>query len=91
MRNILMWVTMYDPFASNLGIDKNWNWLHYPWVFILPLQFVLYVESILRKPNFSVRSYTDCVQIVTSGESDCWKLSSAPDIIYSTAYFAAES
>jgi len=36
MHNILLWVTMYDPFASNLSIEKNWNQLNYPWIFILP-------------------------------------------------------
>ena len=30
MRNILKWVTIYDPFASNLGIEENWNRLDYP-------------------------------------------------------------
>jgi len=45
MRNILMWVTIYNAFASNLGIDKNWNQLDYTWIFIVPLPFFLYVES----------------------------------------------
>jgi len=43
MRNILMWVTIYDPFASNLAIDDNGNRLDYPWVFIVPLLFIFYV------------------------------------------------
>jgi len=41
MRNILMWVTIYDPFANNLDIDENWNPLDYPWIFIVPLPFHL--------------------------------------------------
>ena len=81
MRNILMWVTIYDPFGSNLGIDDNWNWLDYPWVFIIPLPFFLYVVSLLCKPKFSILSYTYCIPIVTSADSDRWKWSSAPDIV----------
>ena len=60
-----MWVTIYDPFASNLGIDDNWNWLDYPWIFIVPLLFFLYLESLLSKLKSSVISYTDCKHIVT--------------------------
>jgi len=30
IRNILMCVTIYDLFTSNLGIDDNWNRLDYP-------------------------------------------------------------
>jgi hypothetical protein len=26
-----MWVTIYDPYAINLGIDNNWNQLNYRW------------------------------------------------------------
>jgi len=80
MRNILMWVTMYHPFASNLGIDENWNQLDYTLVFIVPLLFILYVQSLLCKPKFSVLSYTDYIHILTSADSDSWKWSSAPDI-----------
>jgi len=47
MHNILMWVTIYDPFTSNLGIDDNWNRLDYPWIFIVPSPFILYLESLL--------------------------------------------
>ena len=61
MRNILMWVTIYDPFASKLGIDENWNWLDYPWIFIVPLLFFLYVESLLSNSKFSRFTYTDCI------------------------------
>jgi len=79
MRNILMLVTIYDPFASNLGIEGNWNWLDYPWVFILPLLLFLYAESLHCNPKFFVLSYTDCVHIVTSAVWDRWKWSAAPD------------
>jgi len=64
MRNILMWVTINDPFASNLGIDDNWNRLDYPWIFIVPLPFFLYVESLLCQLKSSVISYTDCIHKV---------------------------
>ena len=80
MLNILMWVTIYDPFASSLGIDGNWNRLDYPWVFIVPLLFFLYIESLLCKPKFSVPYYTDCIHIVIAADLDHWKWSSAPDI-----------
>jgi hypothetical protein len=30
MHNILMSVTINDPFARNLGIDDNWNPVDYP-------------------------------------------------------------
>jgi len=60
---ITMWVIIYDPFASNLGIDNNWNQLGYPWIFIVPLPFSLYVESFLCNPKFAVCSYTDCITI----------------------------
>ena len=64
MSNILIWVTIYDPFASNPGIDDNWNQLDYPWIFIVPLPFFLYVESLLCKLKYSIISYTDCIHIV---------------------------
>jgi len=80
MRNIFMWVTVYDPLASNLGIDENWNRLDYPWVFIVSLLFFLYDDCLRCKPKFSILSYTDCLHIVTSADSDRWKWSSASDI-----------
>jgi len=81
MCNILMWVTIYDQFLSNLGIDENWNRLDYPWIFIVPLLFILYVDSLLSKPKFSLISYTDCMHnILNSADSDHWKWSSAHDI-----------
>jgi len=65
MGNILMWVTINDPFASNLGIDDIWNRLDYPWIFIVPLRFFLfYVESCLCNPKSSVFTYTYCIHIV---------------------------
>ena len=67
-----MWVKINDPLASNLGIDDNWNWLDYPWVFIVPSTFFLYVESLLCNPKHSILSYTDCIHIVTSADSDRW-------------------
>jgi len=35
MHNILMWVTIDDPFANNLGIEQNWNQLDDSSIFIL--------------------------------------------------------
>jgi len=63
-RNILMWVTINDPFASNLGIDNSWNRLDYPWIFIVCLPFFLYVESRLCNPKSSVFTYTYCIHNV---------------------------
>jgi len=80
MRNILMGVTICDPVVRNLGIDKNWNRLDYPSVFILSSTFFLYVEYLFCKPQFPALSYTDYIYIVTSADSDRWKWSSAPDI-----------
>jgi len=85
-----MKVTIYDPFAINLGIDDNWNQLDYPWVIIVPLPFFLYVESLLCIPIFSILSYTDYINIATSADSDCWKRSFAPHSAQSTTNFAAE-
>jgi len=64
MRNILMWVTINDPFASNLGIDDKWNWLYYPWIIIVPLPFWAYVESHLCHPKSSVFTNSYCIHIV---------------------------
>ena len=64
MRNILMWVTIYNPFASNLGIDHNWNRLDYTGIFIVPLLFFLHVENLVCKPKCSVFCYTGCIHIV---------------------------
>jgi len=64
MRNILMCVTIFDPFASNLGIDEIWNRLDHPWIFIVPLRFFLYVESLLPNPIWCLLSYPDCIHIV---------------------------
>jgi len=75
-----MWVTLYDPLASDLGIDKNWNRLDYTRIFIVPSLFFLYVESLLCKPKFSNFSYTDCIHIVNSADSDHWKWSSVHEI-----------
>jgi len=58
IRKILMGVTICDPVASNLGIDDNRNRLYYPWIFIVPLPFFLYVESRLCNPKSSVFTYT---------------------------------
>jgi len=80
IRNILMWLTIYDPFASNLSVDDNWNRSDYPWIFILPLLYFLYVESLPCKPKFSLFSYTDCMHIVNPADSDRWKSCSARDI-----------
>jgi len=80
MRNILMWVMIYDLFASNLGIDKDWNLLDYPWIFIVPLLFFLYVESLLCKPKFSLFSYTNCIYIVHPADSDWGKWRYAHEI-----------
>jgi len=80
MRNILMWVTIYDPFTSNLRNGENWNRLDYRRVFLVPLLFFFYVESLLCTPKLSILSYTDCKHIVTSADSDCWKWSCAHDI-----------
>jgi len=91
MCNVIMWVTIYDLFASNLGIDVNWNRLDYPWIFIVPWLFFLYVESLLCKPKFSLLLYTDCIHIVNQADSDYWKWSSAHDIAKLTSDFAAES
>jgi len=69
MCNILMWVMIYDPFASNLAIDENCNQLDYPWIFIVPLRFFLYFESLHCNPKFSLFCYTDCIHFVNSGDS----------------------
>jgi hypothetical protein len=66
-----MWVTIHDPFARNLGIDDNGNQLAYPFVFIVPSMFFLYVDSLLCHPNFSILADTDCIDILTSADSDC--------------------
>jgi len=59
-----MWVTIYDPFAGNLGIDDNWKRWDHPWIFIVTLPFFLYIESLRCKPKSSVFSYTGCIHIV---------------------------
>ena len=74
MRNIWMWVTINDPFTSNLGIDDYWNWFDYTWVFIVPLPFLHYGQSLPCKSKFSVLPYTDGIHIVIqqtqTGESE---------------------
>jgi len=64
MGNILMWVTINDPFTSNVGIDNNWNPLDYPGIFIVPLPFFLHVESRLCNPKSSIFTYTYSIHIV---------------------------
>jgi hypothetical protein len=71
---------MYDRFASNLGIEQNWNRLDSPSIFIVPLPFFLYVESLHWKPKYSLFWYTDCIHSVNSVDSYRWKQSSAHDI-----------
>jgi hypothetical protein len=80
MRNILMWVTIYDPFASNLGIDENWNRLDYPWIIIVPLPFFLYVESLLSHSKFSPSSHILTAYIFWFSRLGRQKLSSAHNI-----------
>jgi hypothetical protein len=64
MRNILLWVTINDPFASNLRIDDNWNPFDYPWIYMVPILFFLYIESRLCNPKSSVFTYTYHIPIV---------------------------
>jgi len=65
MCSILMWVTINNPFASNLGIDDNWNRSDYPRIFIVPLPFfLLQVGSRLCNPKSSVFTSTYCMHIV---------------------------
>jgi len=59
-----MWVTIYDSFTSNLGIDDNWNPIDSPWLLIIPSLFFLYVESLICNPKSSIFSYTDYIHIV---------------------------
>jgi len=80
MRNICMWVTISDPFASNRGIDDNWNRLDYPSIFIVLLPFFLNVETHICEPKSSIFFYTDCIRIVIQQTRDLWKWSSAHDI-----------
>jgi hypothetical protein len=81
---------MYDQFVSDIGIDENLNWLECPLEFIVPLPLFLDVKSLLCNPKFAILSYTDCIHIVTSPDSDYWKWCSAHDNSYSTVNFAAE-
>jgi len=81
MGNILMWVTIYNQFANKLGSDNSWNWLNFRRIFIVPLPFFLYVESLLCKPTFSLFPYTDCIHILIPADSDRWKWSSTHDIV----------
>ena len=80
MPNIVIWVTIDDPFLTNLGIDENWNRFDYPFIFIVPLLFFLYVESLVCNPKFSLFSYLNCIHIANAADSDYWKWSSARDI-----------
>jgi len=75
-----MSVTVYDPFASIIGIDKIGNQSDYPSVYIVPWPFFLYFESLLCNGTFSILSYTDGIHIVTSADWDHQKWSSAHDI-----------
>jgi hypothetical protein len=69
-----MWVTINDPFASDRGIDDNWNRSDYPWIFIVPLPFFLYVEFRLCKSKSFPFSYTDwihiAIQLTQTAESE---------------------
>jgi len=65
MRSILMWVTIYNPFASNLGIVDNWNQFDYPWIIMVPLLIVRYVESLLCNLKSPVLFYTDSIYTVS--------------------------
>jgi hypothetical protein len=62
--NIWMWETIYNPFASNLGIDNNCNWLDNPWIFIVHAPVFHWVESCLCNPKSSMITYTYCIHIV---------------------------
>jgi len=43
--NIIMWLTRYDLFASNLGIDVNLYQFDHHWIVIVPCHFSLYWTS----------------------------------------------
>jgi len=58
IRNILMSVTIHDPFVRNLDIDDNLNRFLHPWIFIVPLPFFRYIESRLCNPKSSLFTYT---------------------------------
>jgi len=85
-----MWVTTYNPFISNLGIDKNWHRIGCTYVFIIHWLFFLNDECHLCKPQLSVLSYTDCKHIMTSADLNHWKFISTYDIAWSSTYFGAE-
>ena len=74
IRNILRWVTIHDPLDSNLGIDENCNQLDYRWIFIVPLPFFLYVESLLVNPYspsfLTLTAYVLWIQQTWTAESE---------------------
>jgi len=57
IHSMLMCVMRYDPFASNLDIDENRNWLDYPKIFNKPYSSFTVLNLSLFNPNSP--SHTD--------------------------------
>jgi len=62
-RKISMWVSMYDPVVTNLGIDKCLNQYHYPWIIHCTFPFFLYPCNYLLC-TLCYSSYIDCNIVV---------------------------
>jgi hypothetical protein len=70
MHNILLWVTVYDTFVSDHGINLKWNRLNYHY-FPMLNGFLGYANT---------PSYSNCIHIVNSVEINHWKWSCAHTI-----------
>jgi len=58
LHDMLMRVTMYDPFPSNLGIRMNSNWLDYTSILIIRCHLFPILNLSFVDPNSS--AYTHC-------------------------------
>jgi len=70
--NILMWVTIFDTFASSFGIRKNWTWLDYLWIVIVYYRFFSMLNLFFVNSNSLPLALTT-ISIVNSTDTDHWK------------------
>jgi len=85
-----MWVSIYDPFVSNLGIDECLNQSDYTWIIHHTLPFCLY-GCIPPLCNKFAPSSIHCRYSADMVLMNVLKRSYAYDVALSTTLFAAAS
>ena len=63
---IRMWLRIYDPFVTNISIDKCMNQYNYPWIIHRTLLFFFYPCICPSYSKFALSSINYCNIVVNS-------------------------